>query len=52
MADNHKAQSELDISYHYPPELLELLWRRDSRRCRSKQGVMTFSLEREYLARC
>jgi len=42
MADNHKAQSELDISYHYPPELLELLCDAIPALFRSKQGVIDF----------
>jgi restriction system protein len=42
MTDSYKTQTELDISYHYPPELLELLC--DAVPClfRSKQGVIDF----------
>jgi hypothetical protein len=42
MADNDKTQSELDISYHYPPELLELLFDAVPALFRSKQGVIDF----------
>jgi restriction system protein len=42
MPESHKTQPGLDISYHYPPELLELLC--DAVPClfRSKQGVIDF----------
>jgi hypothetical protein len=42
MPDSYKTQTELDISYQYPPELLELLC--DAVPClfRSKQGVIDF----------
>ncbi len=39
MANNYKAQTEVDISYHYPPELLELLCDAVPALFRSKQGV-------------
>ena len=42
MADSYKAQSALDISYHYPPELLELLCDAVPALFRSKQGVIDF----------
>ena len=42
MANNYKTQTELDISYHYPPELLELLCDAVPALFRSKQGVIDF----------
>ena len=42
MGDSYKMQTELDISYHYPPELLELLCDAVPALFRSKQGVIDF----------
>ncbi len=42
MADTYKTQSALDTSYHYPPELLELLCDAVPALFRSKQGVVDF----------
>jgi restriction system protein len=42
MADSYKTQTELDTSYHYPPELLELLCDAVPALFRSKQGVIDF----------
>jgi restriction system protein len=42
MADSYKMQNALDISYHYPPELLELLCDAVPALFRSKQGVIDF----------
>jgi restriction system protein len=40
--NNYKTQTELDVSYHYPPELLELLCDAVPALFRSKQGVIDF----------
>jgi restriction system protein len=42
MADHCEAQSRIDITYHYPPELLELLCDVVPVLFRSKQGVIDF----------
>jgi restriction system protein len=42
MADQYEAQSQIDITYHYPPELLELLCDAVPALFRSKQGVIDF----------
>jgi restriction system protein len=42
MADEYAAQSQIDITYHYPPELLELLCDTVPLLLRSKQGVIDF----------
>src|SRR5580698_2871948 len=42
LADSYRTQTELDISYHYPPELLELLCDAVPALFRSKQGVIDF----------
>ena len=42
MADDFEAQAQLDITYHYPPELLELLCDVVPALFRSKQGVIDF----------
>jgi restriction system protein len=42
MADYYEAPSALDITYHYPPELLELLCDAVPAQVRSKQGVIDF----------
>jgi restriction system protein len=42
MGDSDKMQNALDISYHYPPELLELLCDAVPALFRSKQGVIDF----------
>ena len=42
MTDSYKTQPELDTSYHYPPELLELLCDAVPALFRSKQGVIDF----------
>jgi hypothetical protein len=42
MADEHTLQTQIDITYHYPPELLELLCDAVPVLIRSKQGVIDF----------
>src|SRR5260370_9018145 len=42
MGDSDKMQNALDISYHYPPDLLELLCDAVPALFRSKQGVIDF----------
>ena len=42
MADEYATQTQIDITYHYPPELLELLCDAVPVLFRSKQGVIDF----------
>ena len=42
MADPYDTQSQIDITYHYPPELLEMLCDAVPVLFRSKQGVIDF----------
>lgn len=42
MADQHETQAQIDITYHYPPELLELLCDAVPALFRSKQAVIDF----------
>jgi hypothetical protein len=40
MADEYATQTQVDITYHYPPELLELLCDAVPVLFRSKQGLI------------
>ena len=42
MAEQHETEAQSDITYHYPPELLELLCDVIPALVRSKQGVIDF----------
>lgn len=46
MADDFETQAPIDITYHYPPELLELLCDVLPVLFRSKQGVIDFFVGR------
>jgi hypothetical protein len=42
MSESNQSQTQMDSSYHYPPELLELLCDAVPVLFRSKQGVIDF----------